>query len=223
MGDLFPEDPKLSHFASRYSVPGFDPTVIRPIVSTATQMRTKLVVQSIEQPTSAQNSPRPQYTRETSLRPQVRPESPRPTYLQANNSPKRPFVGEDSDGESNRPRKLVRGESPLKGAAGRRLDQQKRLQQTQGVPSWQSNGPAPFVIPRDITFLLSIIPRAETYTASRFNPEAMARLLSQTQVPDYPSWKAAQNAPPARYDNGMASSHSPYARKTTSSHLLSRA
>lgn len=210
MADLFPEDPKLSHFASRYSAAdGFDPTKIRPIVSTTTQMRKRTVMQSIELPNSAQNSPQPQHTRETSLRPQVRPESPRPTYLQANNSPKRPFGGEDSDGESNRPRKLIRGESPLKGAAGRRLDQQKRLQQNQGTTSWQSNGPAPFTIPRDITFLLSIIPRAETYTASRFNPEAMARLLSQTHVPDYPSWKASQNVPPVRYDSGKLLFHEP--------------
>ncbi|KAI9745993.1 MAG: mRNA 3'-end-processing protein rna14 [Claussenomyces sp. TS43310] len=205
MADLFPEDPKLLRFASRYSSDGFDPTAVRPIISPATQMRPKAIMQSIEQPGSVQGSPRPQYRQENSPRPQYRPEpSPRPQYLQTNNSPKRPF-GEDSDNESVRPRKLARGESPLKGAAGRRLDQQKRLQQTHGTPSWQSNGPATFIIPRDITFLLSIIPRAETYTASRFNPEAMVRLLSQTHIPDYNTWKASRDQLATnRFDNGYA-------------------
>jgi cleavage stimulation factor subunit 3 len=197
MAELFPEDPKLLRFAARYSGDGFDPMAVRPIVSPATQMRPKAIIQSIEQPASIQNSPRPQYRQEV---------SPRPQYLQTTNSPKRPFVGDDSEKDLNRPRKLARGESPLKGAAGRRLDQQKRLQQTQGTPTWQSNGPAPFVIPRDITFLLSIIPRADLYTATKFNAEAMVRLLSQTPVPDYGTGKAAQDQP-VRYD-GMISTHS---------------
>jgi cleavage stimulation factor subunit 3 len=197
MADLFPEDPKLQRFASRYSAEGFDPTAVRPIISLATQMRPKHIMQSIEKPPSVVDSPRPQYRQTLSPRPQFRPEiSPRPVYLQTNDSPKRPFVGDDFD---NGPRKLARGESPLKGAAGRRLDQQKRLQQTH-VPAWQANGPS-FVIPRDITFLLSIIPRPETYTASKFNPEAMVQLLGQTHIPDYSAWKALQNQP-ARYAYG---------------------
>lgn len=202
MADLFPDDPKLHRFASRYSTEGFDPTAVRPIISPATQMRPKHIMQSIEKAPSVQDSPRPQYRQTASPRPQYRPEvSPRPTYLQANNSPKRPFGGDDSDNDANRPRKLARGESPLKGAAGRRLDQQKRMQQTH-VPAWQANTPA-FVIPRDITFLLSIIPRAETYTASRFNPEGMVRLLGQTPIPDYNTWRASNSAnQPARYTYG---------------------
>jgi cleavage stimulation factor subunit 3 len=189
MADLFPDDPKLLRFSSRYTSEGFDPTAVRPIISPTTQMRPKTIMQSIEQPSSVQNSPRPQYRQENSPRPQYRQEaSPRPTYLHVTNSPKRP-LGEESGNESDRPRKLARGESPLKGAAGRRLDQQKRMQQTHGVPVWQST--APFAIPRDITFLLSIIPRAETYTATRFNPEAMVRLLGQTSIPDYSTWKAS--------------------------------
>jgi len=138
----------------------------------------------------AAEAARTRETQENSPRPQHRQEpSPRPTYLHTTNSPKRPF-GEESGNESDRPRKLARGESPLKGAAGRRLDQQKRMQQTHGAPVWQTA--APFAIPRDITFLLSIIPRSETYTATRFNPEAMVRLLSQTPIPDYSTWKASR-------------------------------
>lgn len=184
MAELFPEDPKLSHFASRYSGEGFEPTGVRLIVSPATQTRPKGVMQSIEQvaPTT-QISPRPQYVPEPSR-------SPRPHFVQsavATNSPKRPYPVEDLENELNRPRKLARGESPLKGAAGRRLDQQKRLQQ--GTPTW--NAP-PFVVPRDITFLLSIIPKAELYSATKFKPDALVRLLRETIVPDYSTWKQAK-------------------------------
>jgi cleavage stimulation factor subunit 3 len=186
MAELFPEDPKLLRFASRYSGDNFDPTAVRPIVSPATQMRPKSnVLQSIEKAASITDSPRPQYAQEN---------SPRPQYIQQTNSPKRPFPTEDFDNDLNRPRKLARGESPLKGAAGRRLDQQKRLQQAQGTTQWQANA-APFVVPRDITFLLSIIPRADLYTSTKFNPEAMVRLLSQTTIPDYMTWKAAREQP----------------------------
>jgi cleavage stimulation factor subunit 3 len=200
MSELFPEDPKLSRFASRFSSEGFDPLAVRVIISPAVQMRpitTMKVMQSIEKAPSVHNSPRPQYIREASPRPQ-----PPPQYLQAaTNSPKRPFQGDDGDSELNRPRKLARGESPLKGAAGRRLDQQKRLQ-----PGYAASS---FTVPRDITFLLSIIPRAEDYKHTRFNPESLVRLLRETIVPDYSTWKDArdQSQPPPmqqqqpRYDS----------------------
>ncbi|KAF4636155.1 hypothetical protein G7Y89_g1934 [Cudoniella acicularis] len=189
MAELFPEDPKLLRFASRYSVEGFDPTAVRPIISPATQMRPKKsVMQSIEQFPSVPNSPQPQF---------IQKSSPRPQYVQATNSPKRPFPLEDLE-DLNRPRKLARGESPLKGAAGRRLDQQKRLQQTQGNPGWQSTAP-PFVVPRDITFLLSIIPRADLYTSTKFSAEAMVNLLAQTNIPDYSTYKAQQGQAQPQY------------------------
>ncbi|KAH6721494.1 hypothetical protein BKA61DRAFT_159597 [Leptodontidium sp. MPI-SDFR-AT-0119] len=199
MAEIFPDDPKLSQFAARYSAEGFEPTGIRLIVSPATQTRPKGVMQSIEQPQPVmQVSPRPQYVQEASR-------SPRPQYLQTTNSPKRPFPVEDMENDLNRPRKLARGESPLKGAAGRRLDQQKRLQQ--GTPSW--NAP-PFVVPRDITFLLSIIPRADLYSATKFKPEALVRLLQDAIVPDYNTWKQAKEEsqappPPQRYGNNISS------------------
>lgn len=207
MSELWPEDPKLSRFSARFSSEGFDPTAVRLVISPPTQMRPKLpqVMQSIEQQPSIpeHNSPRPQYVQEASPRPQPPPQFLQPASI---NSPKRPFPIEDSDNELNRPRKLARGESPLKGAAGRRLDQQKRLQQ--GTPSWNA---APFVVPRDITFLLSIIPRPEDYKATKFKPDALVRLLRETIVPDYSTWKSAaaeqqQSVVPQqqRYD-GMSS------------------
>ncbi|KAG9232998.1 hypothetical protein BJ875DRAFT_485530 [Amylocarpus encephaloides] len=189
MAEYFPNDPKLLQFSSRYSGDGFDPTAVRPMVSPATQMRPKgiSVMPSIESHTqqpSIQNSPRPQFVQEN---------SPRPQYVPNTNSPKRPLPIDDAE-EMNRPRKLARGESPLKGAAGRRLNQQKQLQQTHGTPMWQSNSP-PFVVPRDITFLLSIIPRSDLYTASKFRAEAMVQLLGKTHIPDHASWKASREQP----------------------------
>lgn len=242
MADLFPEDPKLQRFASRYSMEGFDPTIVRPVISPKSQMRPKplggagqaqgggAVMQSIEQhqPYSAREteyrgvSPRPQY-REASARPtyaqhQQREQSPRPTYghlQQQTNSPKRshaqygsgqvdefgrdiPYgraVENDRDydhNEGSRPRKLARGESPLKGAAGRRLDQQKRALggQIGRTEVYRGEERKEVVIPRDITFLLSIIPKAETYTnVAPLNAEKLVGFLQRVRVPSFVEWK----------------------------------
>lgn len=88
-------------------------------------------------------------------------------------SPKRPL----EDGDDNaQPRKLARGESPLKGAAGRRLDAARRNMAASGsTPVGLPQGPAP--LPREINFLLGIIPPAHTYHETRFKPEGMVNLL----------------------------------------------
>lgn len=111
MAELFPEDPKLDRFASRYASEAFDPTATRPIVSPGAQMKPKNIMQSIEMPSIPQDSPRPHYAQqEPSPRPQ-------PSFLQSTNSPKRPFPTDDYESDLNRPRKLARGESPLKGGS----------------------------------------------------------------------------------------------------------
>ena len=184
MGELFPEDPKLSHFAARFASEKFNPITARVIISPAQQMRPKMlqVIQSVERPstaTSAVNSPRPVFRAEL---------SPRPALLQPSgttNSPKRPLVADDSV-DYDRPRKVARGESPLKGAAGRRMRMQKDGTQTSSKPA------AP--IPRDITFLLSQIPPAESYNAQRFLSDSLVRVIRDTHVPDYSEWKDRQNA-----------------------------
>lgn len=84
---------------------------------------------------------------------------------------------------------MQRGESPLKGAAGRRLDQQRRLQ-GQSSASYTA---APAPISRDITFLLGLIPPASAYDSTRFNPAGMVRLLRDTAIPDYSAWKSSQD------------------------------
>ncbi|KAK0673654.1 putative mRNA 3'-end-processing protein rna-14 [Cercophora samala] len=194
MAELFPEDPKLSHFSARFSTEKFDPITARVIVSPTAQLRPpKLLgpppglMPSIEQhqhhqpqqPISVRNTPTPA--------PQFQPPN-------ITNSPKRPLPLDDD--ESNPPRKIqrndyntefVRGASPLKGAAGRRLDQQRRMQGSAGGASY-SNTPAP--IARDITFLLGQIPRAEAYDYHRLNPNKVVGLLQSTHVPEFSVWKA---------------------------------
>jgi len=179
MSDLFPEDPQLSLFSRRYTVQGFDPTAIRPLIS-STQARPKQLL-SFEKPASVQNSPRPVMA-----------------PISITDSPKRSF--DDSDTESVLPpRKIARGESPLKGAAGRRLDAQKRTQlrneinQNGNTPLPIAFLPPPFTLPLEVQYLLSIIPHGRTYNATMFNPQAMAALLRNI---DLRSWTPAMMPPP---------------------------
>lgn len=174
MADLFPEDPTLSHFGRRFESNGFDPVTVRPIISPATQTRPK-GAPSTEPSSTTQSTP-----------------PKRVIEMQHAYSPKRHLNADDSDHETNRPRKLARSDSPLKGAAGRRLDQQKRTQQQHHhAPTIHHSGfthplpPPP--LPRDVLFLLSIIPRADTYPpVTRFKPEEIVRLLRESKLPAAP-------------------------------------
>ena len=173
ISDLFPADPLLSLFSQRFANQGFDPIAVRHIISPATQLKPKVLP-------NAQDSSLANQT------PSAR--------IQLTNSPKRPL--DDSDTDGGRPRKLARGESPLKGAAGRRLNQQKQNQQSQEITPF-NNQPAPHVpppnsLPRDVLFLLSIIPKAETYHATKFKAEEMVRLIRETNIPN----SASQLRPP---------------------------
>ncbi|OTB02019.1 hypothetical protein M426DRAFT_25034 [Hypoxylon sp. CI-4A] len=175
MADLFPEDSRLEHFAARFTTNGFNPVTAQVIISPTRQMRPKGIMQSVEQQSiSGGSSPRPMAPIER---------SPQPQFLPALNSPKRPFQTDDQD--EYPPRKLARGASPLKGAAGRRLDQQRRAQ-GQGV----SHTSAPASIPRDIIFLLGLIPQADAFRGHHFSADGMVRLIQNTSVPSFIEWKA---------------------------------
>lgn len=166
MRDLFPEDPLLRLFSQRFTNQGFDPTAVRPIISPDTQTRPKVSARDQTPPANHQ---------------------PPPSFLPNTNSPKRSLPLEDSDNDGGRPRKLIRGASPLKGAAGRRLDQQKRNQPAPQPAPFEHYPPPPISqppsLPRDILFLLSVIPKAETYHATKFKPEELVRLLRETHIP----------------------------------------
>ena len=178
MSDLFPEDPALTLFSRRFTQQGFDPTVIRPIISPATQTKPKTVPSAKAGPESVLDSPQQRIN-------------------EIINSPKRPLPTDD-DSDSPRPRKVARPESPLKGAAGRRLDQQKRNRQPEMPQSNQPmpHPPPPPPLPRDVMFLLSIIPKAETYHATKFSAEQLVKLLRETNIPT--SMAQAPQLPGAR-------------------------
>lgn len=123
-----------------------------------------------------------------SPRPSVRqPNSPRTAFMPSINSPKRPLPVDDFEESLNPPRKIQRGESPLKGAAGRRLGEQRRVQATP--------------LARDVSFILGLIPPASTYTIPRFSAANMVRLIRDTPVPDFKTWKTQQEQG-ARGDRG---------------------
>ncbi|KAI1488493.1 hypothetical protein F5X96DRAFT_645414 [Biscogniauxia mediterranea] len=197
MAELFPEESSVAHFSARFSTERFNPVTARVIISPAQQMRPKNVMQSVERPSPSVRST-PQLVTQVER-------SPRPQFLPLNtNSPKRPFQADDQD-DYNPPRKLARGNSPLKGAAGRRLDQQRRAQHGQGT-STQTTTPAP--IARDITFLLGLIPPAEAFNAQRFSPNGIVQLLRDTTVPDFAEWKNRSESM-SRHNRQVSSSEYP--------------
>ncbi|KAI9684101.1 MAG: Cleavage stimulation factor subunit 3 [Trizodia sp. TS-e1964] len=201
MTDLFPEDPKLALFTNRYSVGGFEPTSARPIISQLSQMKAR-ILPSIETPISYHNSPPAR-------------------AAQIVDSPKRPFQNDESENEG-RPRKLLRGQSPLKGAAGRRLDQQKRNRERydgpepQGAPWAQQYAPPPPGIPREVMFLLSIIPKPQLYNATRFKADELVRLLRDTQIPttiQQLRQQQQQQQQQQQHHQGMPSNHGNYSHR----------
>ncbi|THY20125.1 Suf-domain-containing protein [Aureobasidium pullulans] len=157
MADLFPEDPSLVRFGHRFRIPTFDPCTVLTIISPNAQTRPKGADFAMPS-TEAEPVPNPAVL------------SAAAGYVQ---SPKRPLDNADSDAEQPA-RKLARGESPLKGAAGRRQQQRQRAE---GYGS-QVVVPPPKPLPRDITLLLSMIPNALTYPAqARLNAESMVALI----------------------------------------------
>ena len=177
--DLYPEDHDQKQFAQRFVSSNFDPTKVRPIISTQQVKPKPLLQPSIEGPASITHSP-PLRLPETAT----------------TSSPKRPFPADDF--EDNQPRKLARGESPLKGAAGRRMDQQKR-QNLNGYPASslsQVHAPPPPPLPGQINFLLSIIPKASTYVDARFDPVKMVELIRDVRLPQPGSLRQQEQQPP---------------------------
>lgn len=175
MKEHFLEDHTLALFSGRFATKTFDPVTFRPVLSPATQCRPKAAGDNL--------SAAAQHVSGSSALGLV------------GNSPKRAAPFEDSDTDGERPRKLARGESPLKGAAGRRLNQQKGPLGHQHTNSAQPGTyslpqppppPPPPSLPRDVLFLLSIIPRPDTYTITKFNAAKMVELFRDTEIPKTP-------------------------------------
>jgi cleavage stimulation factor subunit 3 len=197
MATLFPEDPQLQRFSRRFANPTFDPTTVRPIISPRTQMKPVMPVMPNIMPSIEEAMP--------IAPPQIQAQEQRVASPVANvlnsprlanlpivtNSPKRPL--EDAD-DNVQPRKLARGESPLKGAAGRRLDAARRNMAASGsTPIGLPQGPAP--LPREINFLLGIIPAAHTYRETRFKPEGVVNMLRNIAAIPIPTLPAHAQVP----------------------------
>ena len=165
MSDLFPEDPLLALFSKRFTSEGFDPTAIRPIISPAKQTRPKLIPSIQGVPSVA---PTPQ--------------------IQAVPSPKRPLPFDEPD-EGGRPQKILRGESPFKSASAQPMVKQNSKQPPTAAPPArqpvQQTSYALPPLPRDINYLLSIIPRGDTYTQTKFDSKELVRLIRETYVPTH--------------------------------------
>ena len=168
---LYPEDPSLTLFAQRHAEPGIDPCAVRPVISPRSQTQGKisaLIDQITKETPSPSGSPRAASAYfGNGANPSTR-------------SPKRPLDDSDSEGPA---RKVARGESPLKGAAGRRmaLDAIRRTGLAnevtpQQTPAQSYHAPPP-TLPQPVFRLLSAIPPAHTYEQTRFDAQKMAQLL----------------------------------------------
>ena len=157
---LYPEDPSLELFANRHTTQGFNPCSIRPVISPATQTKPKPGQDGFKRSPPMHNSPRAGLA----------------ALGMITNSPKRSL--EESDSEMP-PRKMQRPDSPLKGAAGRRLDAARKTalrNEVNADVSTPQPAPAPS-LPPGILQLLQSIPSAHTYAATRFDPHKMVGLL----------------------------------------------
>jgi cleavage stimulation factor subunit 3 len=179
MADLYPDDPTLSRFSHRFqsiNAQGqkFDPTTVQLIISPSSQMKPKNGP-SIAEPMASV------------------PQSPAPGYLQFSNSPKRTIDQVESDNELQPPpRKVARGESPLKGAAGRRLEARR-------APA----GPTP--LPNGVSFLLQILPSAaKSQSIQRFNNPELIKTLRGIDFK-----KVAPPLPPAQQQAGVPPQSAP--------------
>ena len=164
MRELFPEDPLLKLFADRHATETFDPIHVFPIISKKQMLpKTSGVLASIEGDAAA-NSP-----------------IQKAIDAITTNSPKRSLPDDFDDPQA---RKIARAESPLKGAAGRRMNQQPQPQrQPNGQPTPAPPLPLPPPLHPHIHYLLSILPRASTYVDARFDATKMVELMRDIHLP----------------------------------------
>jgi cleavage stimulation factor subunit 3 len=193
MAEMFTDEPEINRLGSRFALPSFDALAAQLVISPS-QIIPKPVTQqpagaamSIEQPGSP--------TGASNIR--LGPNGP---YVV---SPKRAL--EDSDTDSPQ-RKFMRGESPLKGAAGRRLQNQSVssvpvsssgggggfMTKNYVPPAATASGNAPLQpppvhhptpLPYELHRLLSGLPHASTYNTTRLEPAKILALLTSLELP----------------------------------------
>ncbi|KAK3715587.1 mRNA 3'-end-processing protein rna14 [Vermiconidia calcicola] len=172
MKEMYPDEPDVSRFGARYALPSFD------------GMSAQLVIS----PTQARPAP-PQAMIEQSNDIRLGPNGP---YIAR--SPKRALDDSDSEGPA---RKFMRGDSPLKGAAGRRMQgHQPSSSITAAAPAplggfaTKNYVPAaaappvvhPSPLPYDLHSLLSRMPHASQYRSTLFDPGKLVEYLKGVDV-----------------------------------------
>lgn len=175
MKELYPDEPDVVRFGNRFALPSFDAMEVQVIISPS-QTRPPTQQQPMQQALQSTEQMSPLPTGRDLLR--LGPNGP---YI---GSPKRGL--DDSDPEAPQ-RKFMRGESPLKGAAGRRM-QNHSTSSTIAAPAVgasggfmtknfvpQPTGPPP--LPPGIMYVLSQIPAARHYNATQFIPERLVEYL----------------------------------------------
>lgn len=163
MASLYPDDLGLRQFASRFKSASFDPTAVTAIVSTQQTVPKQNVYDSTETTNYGGNSPATRIIESINT-----------------NSPKRPFP---DDFEDSQPRKVARGESPLKGAAGRRMAIQQRGANGLPVPTMPPAQAGPPPLPNAVNYLLTIMPKASTYSDTRFDAVKIMELIRDIRLP----------------------------------------
>jgi cleavage stimulation factor subunit 3 len=207
MRELYPEEPDISHFSHRYALPDFDAIDIQLIISPTQALprplqRARLTLQTAPPPVNNNNN-----DITTSIEAPEILLGPNGPYIA---SPKRPLDDTD-DAEAPQPqRKFLRAESPLKGAAGIRIQNSKANNAHHAasgsiggnsmaggggfaaktfVPTQGSSAPPP--LPPSIESLLQILPSASRYNQVRLDPGKLVTFLPGVFV-DYAKAMAAR-------------------------------
>jgi len=181
MGEMYPHEPELTRFSHRFEMPTFDALKAQLVISpTQTRPRSAFSYPVQQPPPVGGNG-------EIRL-------GPHGPYI---TSPKRPLDDSETDTPS---RKFLRGgDSPIKGAAGKRIATGGAMSAT--VPTTNnnintsggsggfavknyvpgaSNGLPPLpmqLLPDQIMGLLAKLPAANTYQVQRFDPGRMVQFL----------------------------------------------
>ncbi|QIX00187.1 hypothetical protein AMS68_005704 [Peltaster fructicola] len=174
LADMFPEEPDILRFGRRFQLPSFDGSrlllAISPSQTRPKELMAMAPTETLQPIVSIENgrlSPQPGQIL-------LGPHGP---YVA---SPKRPL--DDSD-DGTPSRKFLRGESPLKGAAGRRIATASgAASAVTGGSSLARAYAAPQPLPPALTFILSILPTASSYQATRFDPHRMVDFLRSVDL-----------------------------------------
>lgn len=197
MAELYPEEPEVSRFSHRFSLPNFDAMHVQLILSPTQALPKTFEPQPLAPPQQAQ-APPVQASIENYVRSPKGPEillGPNGPYVA---SPKRPL--DDSDNDT--PRKFMRGESPLKGAAGVRIQNKQAATGGGGFATKTfvpNSAPAPMgppQLPPAIDAMLRRLPPSNSHFQYRFDAAKLALLLPTVPVDNaYAQLAATGNIP----------------------------